>query len=48
MPAPRSYLFLTVIWLIAVTGIAIKLLWIDAPRLLGHSALSGAGVGDRL
>lgn len=35
MPAPRSYLFLGVIWLIALSGIAIKLLWIDAPRLLG-------------
>ena len=31
MPAPRSYVFLGVIWLIALTGIAIKLLWIDAP-----------------
>lgn len=35
MPAPRSYLFLGAIWLIALSGIAIKLLWIDAPRLLG-------------
>ncbi len=39
MPAPRSYLFLSVIWLIAVTGIAIKLLWIDAPRLLGTRSI---------
>ena len=43
MPAPRSYLFLTVIWLIAVTGIAIKLLWIDAPRLLGTALYLALG-----
>lgn len=35
MPAPRSYAFLGVIWAIALAGIAIKLLWIDAPRFLG-------------
>lgn len=35
MPAPRSYVFIGVIWLIALAGIAIKLLWIDAPRLIG-------------
>lgn len=35
MPAPRSYLFTAAVWLIALAGIAIKLLWIDAPRLLG-------------
>lgn len=35
MPAPRSYVFLGAIWLIALAGIAIKLLWIDAPRLIG-------------
>ncbi|MDO4270551.1 MAG: hemolysin III family protein [Eubacteriales bacterium] len=35
MAAPRSYVFLGVIWLIALAGIAIKLLWIDAPRFLG-------------
>ena len=28
MPAPRSYVFLGVIWLIALTGIAIKLLYL--------------------
>lgn len=43
MPAPRSYLFLTVIWLIAVTGIAIKLLWIDASRLLGTALYLALG-----
>lgn len=35
MPAPRSYVFLAVIWAIALAGIAVKLLWIDAPRCLG-------------
>ena len=35
MPAPRCFVFLGVIWLIALTGIAVKLLWIDAPRLIG-------------
>ena len=39
MPAPRSFLFLGVIWLIALTGIAVKLLWIDAPRLIGTAPL---------
>ena len=43
MPAPRSYLFLGVIWLIAITGIAIKLLWIDAPRLLGTALYLALG-----
>jgi len=37
MPAPKSYAFIGVIWLIALAGIAIKLLWIDAPRFLGTS-----------
>lgn len=40
MPAPRSYVFLGVIWLIALTGIAIKLLWIDAPRLIAPRCTS--------
>nr|WP_297171426.1 hemolysin III family protein [uncultured Agathobaculum sp.] len=35
MPAPRSYLFLGAVWLVALGGIAVKLLWIDAPRLIG-------------
>ncbi|MBS5145267.1 MAG: hemolysin III family protein [Butyricicoccus pullicaecorum] len=35
MKAPDSYLFLAVIWGIALFGIAVKLLWIDAPRFLG-------------
>lgn len=35
MAAPDSYLFLAVIWGIALFGIAVKLLWIDAPRFLG-------------
>ncbi len=35
MPAPRSYIFLGVIWSMALAGIFIKLLWIDAPRGLG-------------
>lgn len=35
MPAPRCFVFLGVIWLIALSGIAVKLLWIDAPRLIG-------------
>ena len=44
MPAPRSYIFLGVIWLIALTGIAIKLLWIDAPRLIGTALYLALGV----
>ena len=43
MPAPRSYLFLGAIWLIALSGIAIKLLWIDAPRLLGTALYLALG-----
>ena len=43
MPAPRSYAFLGVIWLIALTGIAIKLLWIDAPRLIGTALYLAVG-----
>ncbi len=35
MAAPRSYVFLGAIWAIALAGIAVKLLWIDAPRFLG-------------
>ncbi|MGI6180754.1 MAG: PAQR family membrane homeostasis protein TrhA [Agathobaculum sp.] len=43
MPAPRSYAFLGVIWLIALAGIVIKLLWIDAPRLLGTALYLALG-----
>lgn len=35
MQHPRAYVFIGVIWVIALAGIAIKLLWIDAPRFLG-------------
>ena len=35
MDAPDAYVFLTVIWGIALFGIGAKLLWIDAPRFLG-------------
>ena len=35
MQAPGAYLFLMVIWGIALFGIAVKLVWIDAPRFLG-------------
>ena len=38
MPAPRSFLFLGVIWLIALTGIAVK---------LRYSTLSGTRLGHR-
>ena len=36
MDAPDSYVFLAVIWGIALFGIGAKLLWIDAPRFLGR------------
>ena len=32
MPSPRCYVFLGAVWLVALAGIAVKLLWIDAPR----------------
>ena len=35
MDAPDAYVFLAVIWGIALFGIGAKLLWIDAPRFLG-------------
>ncbi len=35
MQAPDAYIFLAVIWGIALFGIAAKLIWIDAPRFLG-------------
>lgn len=43
MPAPRCFVFLGVIWLIALTGIAVKLLWIDAPRLIGTALYLSLG-----
>ena len=43
MPAPRCFVFLVVIWLIALTGIAVKLLWIDAPRLIGTALYLALG-----
>lgn len=35
MDVPDAYVFLAVIWGIALFGIGAKLLWIDAPRFLG-------------
>ncbi len=35
MPAPNCYVFLSVIWSVALLGILVKLIWIDAPRALG-------------
>lgn len=35
MPAPKSIYFTLGIWAVALFGIAVKLLWIDAPRILG-------------
>lgn len=35
MPSNEAYIFLAVIWGIALFGIGAKLLWIDAPRFLG-------------
>ena len=43
MPEPRCFVFLVVIWLIALTGIAVKLLWIDAPRLIGTALYLALG-----
>ena len=43
MPAPRCFVFLGVIWLIALTGIAVKLLWIDSPRLIGTALYLALG-----
>ena len=43
MPAPRCFVVLVVIWLIALTGIAVKLLWIDAPRLIGTALYLALG-----
>ena len=35
MPSPKSVYFTLAIWAVALFGIAVKLLWIDAPRMLG-------------
>lgn len=35
MRSPNNYIFLACIWSIAIAGIAVKLVWIDAPRFLG-------------
>lgn len=35
MAQPKAFLFTGAVWGIALFGIAVKLLWIDAPRLLG-------------
>lgn len=35
MHPPHNYIFLACIWSIAIAGIAVKLVWIDAPRFLG-------------
>lgn len=34
MEAPRSYYFLGVMWGVALIGILLKILWIDAPRFI--------------
>lgn len=33
-PEPRNYIFTAIVWGIGLTGIAAKLLWFNAPRLL--------------
>ena len=35
MAAPRSIYFTIAIWAVALFGITVKLLWIDAPRMIG-------------
>lgn len=34
MEAPHSYYFLVILWLVAIIGIVLKLIWINAPRAL--------------
>lgn len=49
MQPPHNFVFLACIWLIAAMGIAVKLIWIDAPRFLGtvlYLALGWAIVFD--
>lgn len=43
MQPPHNYVFLACIWLIAATGIAVKLVWIDAPRFLGTALYLALG-----
>lgn len=34
MPAPHSYYFLAILWSVALLGIIIKVLWLNAPRAI--------------
>jgi len=34
MESPRNYYFLTVLWLVALIGVVLKIVWMDAPRFL--------------
>lgn len=43
MPAPRSVYFTLSIWAAALLGIAVKLLWIDAPRAIGTALYIALG-----
>lgn len=43
MRPPHNYGFLALIWLIAAAGIAVKLVWIDAPRFLGTALYLALG-----
>lgn len=40
---PHNYIFLACIWSIAVAGIVVKLVWIDAPRFLGTALYLALG-----
>ena len=35
MKAPHSYYFLGILWTLAIIGILVKVLWINAPRMIG-------------
>jgi len=37
LPEPKSMIFITIMWVLAVSGIIMKLFWIDAPRWLCSS-----------
>lgn len=37
MEAPHSYLFLGILWTIAIVGIIVKVLWLNAPRAIATS-----------
>lgn len=43
MPAPKSIIFTLAIWAVALFGIAVKLLWIDAPRGIGTALYLALG-----